>query len=108
MVRKLRNVAGQPAPWVGPEIGVVGHAGGDRRMGELEQERPGSGAQQQHRLAVEPPRFRVRAVQPGIRRARGDGATGRAGRVDAGIIRPAGVRVSIGARYRTRMEGRPG
>ena len=59
---------GQPAPWVVAEIRMVGDARGDRRVRELEQQRPRTGAQQQHRLAVEPPRLRAGAIEAGVGR----------------------------------------
>ena len=55
----------QPAPRIGAEVRVVVDAGRDRRMGDLEQERARAGAEQQHRLAVEPPRLGRGAVQAG-------------------------------------------
>ena len=48
---------GQPAPRVGPEVGVVIDTGCDLRMRDLEQERPWTGPEQEHRLAVEGPRL---------------------------------------------------
>ena len=83
--------AGQPAPRVRPEVGVVGDPGRDRGVRDLEQQRPRSGAEQEHRLPVQPPGLGGRAVQPGV--GRGGGRS---------FIRPSPARVSIGARYRTR------
>ena len=42
---------------------MIGDAGGDQRMGELEEQRPRPGAEQEHRLAVERPRLGARAVE---------------------------------------------
>ena len=59
----------EPAPWIGPEVGVLVDAGRDRRVGELQQQRARPGAEQQHRLAIEPPRLGPGAEHPGGRRA---------------------------------------
>ncbi len=50
-------------PRIGTEVGVLGHAGGDSRVRDLEQERARAGAEHQHRLAMRSPRFRPRSEQ---------------------------------------------
>ena len=78
---------------------MVGHAGGDERMGELEEQRTRPGTEQQHRLAVQPPRLGVGPYEARIRGVSGVGAaTARPGRRSAGgpVIRSADARVSIG------------
>ena len=55
--------AAEPAPGVGPEVAVLVDALGDQRMGDLHEQRPRSGPEQQRRLAVEPPGHAVGAVQ---------------------------------------------
>ena len=52
-----------------PEVGVLGDAGRDRRMGELQEQGAWAGAEEEHRLAIEPPGDRVRA-RTGRRRSR--------------------------------------
>ncbi len=65
----------QPAPWIGPEVGVLGDAGGDRWVGELQEQRPRAGTEEQHRLAIHPPRLGVGAEHPGVAVARIHGRT---------------------------------
>ena len=54
----------EAAPRVLPEVGVLVDAGRDRRVRELEQERPRARAEQQHRLAIELPRLRSGPEHP--------------------------------------------
>ncbi len=54
----------QAAPRILPEVGVLVDPGGHGRVRELEQQRPGTDAQDQHRLAVELPRLRSRPEHP--------------------------------------------
>ena len=54
----------KPGPRVGSEVGVVGDARGDLGMGELHEQRPWPGAEEEHRLAVQRPRLRSRTIEP--------------------------------------------
>ena len=56
----------EAAPRVGPEVGVLGDAGRDRRVGDLQEQGARPGAEQQHRLAVEAPGLGAGAEQPGV------------------------------------------
>ncbi len=57
--------AAQPAPGIGAEVRVVVDPGRDGRVRDLEQQRARAGAEQKHRLAVEPPGLGAGAVQAG-------------------------------------------
>ena len=45
----------QAAPGIRPEVAVLVNALGDEGMGDLHQQRSRAGAEEQHRLPVEPP-----------------------------------------------------
>src|SRR3954462_8712354 len=62
--------AAEPAPGIGPEIRVVGDARRHQRMSDLKKEGPRTGAEQEHRLTVEPPRFGGGSVKTGVGRWR--------------------------------------
>jgi hypothetical protein len=53
----------EPPPRIGPEVGVIGDAGGHQRMCELQEERARPRPEEEHRLTVQGPRLRVGAVE---------------------------------------------
>ena len=66
----------EPLPWVLAEVRVLGDAGSDRWMRDLEQERAGSGSEQEHRLTIEEPCLAGRAEDarvPALGRQRSPG-----------------------------------
>ena len=66
----------EPLPWVLAEVRVLGDAGGNRWMRDLEQERTGSGSEQEHRLTIEAPCLAGRAEHarvPALGRQRSPG-----------------------------------
>jgi hypothetical protein len=67
----------EPAPRVCAEVGVLVDALGDQGMRQLEQQRAGSGPEQQRGLAVQPPGFGAGPVEPGQVRGRGQRSLGR-------------------------------
>ena len=67
----------EPLPWVLAEVRVLGDAGGDRWMCDLEQERTGSGSEQEHRLTIEAPGDRVRTEQARVAVRGGQRSSGR-------------------------------
>jgi hypothetical protein len=60
----------KPPPGIGAEIGVVGDTRRHRRVCDLQQEGARSRPEQEHGLAIEPPRLRFGAVKPRVRRQR--------------------------------------
>ena len=62
--------APEPRPRVGAEVAVVRHPCRDRRVGQLEEQRPRPGAEQEHRLAVERPRLRSGTIESQVSSAR--------------------------------------
>src|SRR4029450_3040068 len=64
----------EPPPRIGAEVGMLGDAGGPRRVGELQEQGTRPSAKQQHRLTVEPPRLGIGSEHPWVAASRIHGA----------------------------------
>src|SRR5436189_3140140 len=66
----------ESSPGIDAKVGVLGNAGGNERVRDLEQEGPRARAEQEHRLAIEPPRLARWAVEAAVDDLEGRGHAG--------------------------------